>query len=348
MKKIPSEVPAVWRPTASAWRRAAVAGAVAAGAFVATPASAALAFTFDYSGNTPGVGFLDPTEGGARQAALANAGNLFSNLFGSYFGNSGALIFAVTSTNDASSPTLASAGTNQVAAPGTFGGGEVVRRKLVDGVDLNGATADGNVDVNWGYNWQLDPNTPATGPGPGQSYDFYAALFHEFTHALGFGSNISGTPGADSFGNGAEGSGTQGSWSKWDQFLTDCAANPVVNPTTYQINQTTFAAAQADGGCFTGPNAVAAFGAEAKLYANPDQSHLDETLFSTPNVAANYMMKPNRDYGPQEARDWKPLEVGILTDLGYSRIAANAVPEPASALLVLVALAGVGVARRRA
>jgi len=306
-----------------------------------TASRADLMFTFDYSGNTAGVGFLDPLDGAARQTALTTAGNLFSNLYGSHFSNMGTITLAVTSTNDNTLDTLASAGSNFENSPGTFGGGEVIRNKLVNGIDLNGASHDGYVDVNWGYEWELDPNIPAVVPGAGQTFDFYAAVFHEFTHALGFGSEISSTPGSDRFGQGEDGSGNPGSWSKWDEFLQDGNGNTLVHSGNFEVNQPAFADAQANGGVFAGPNAVAAYGGVVPLFPNSDQSHLDEVTFSMPNMSNNFMMKPERDYGPQEARTWSSLEVAILRDLGYT-----AVPEPSSIVLLAVGMLGVCLRRR--
>lgn len=40
-------------------------------------ANAALTFNFDFTDNTPGIGFLDPISGGARQQALFTAASLF-------------------------------------------------------------------------------------------------------------------------------------------------------------------------------------------------------------------------------------------------------------------------------
>ncbi|WP_145175262.1 PEP-CTERM sorting domain-containing protein [Rubripirellula lacrimiformis] len=221
----------------------------------------------------------------------------------------------------------------------------MIRNKLVSGSDVNGASLDGYVDVNWGYAWELDPNTPAVAPGAGQTFDFYAAMFHEFTHALGFGSEISGTPAADRFDEGSTESGTPGSWSKWDEFLTDKSGAKLIDPNTQIVDATAFANAQTDGGLFAGPNAFLAFGSQPNLFDDPDQSHLDEATFSMPTKDMNFMMKPNRDYGPQEARTWSSLEIGILTDLGYSRV--SAVPEPSTFAVILVGILAVETRRRR-
>lgn len=255
----------------------------------------------------------------------------------------GSLTFAVTSTDDVNSSTLASAGSDFVQAPG-FGAGEVVRNKLIGGNDLNGAAPDGFVDVNWGVEWELDANTAAVGSGAGQNFDLYAALFHEFTHALGFGSELSAANNTDRFGEGGSGTGTAGSWSKWDEFLTDMNGEALVNMIDGTINQTAFDSAQMTGGLFAGPESVLAFGMPAQLFADPDQSHLDETTFSVPSVATNFMMKPNRDFGPLEARTWSNLEVGILTDLGYSPV--TAIPEPTSFAVLAIGVVAV-IARRR-
>ena len=228
--------------------RAVVGGGVLAACLVfGGSANAGLIFTFDYSGNTPDVGFLDPVQGAARRAALDTSGNLFSSLFGGYFTQMGVINMSVTSIVNPTGTTLASAFSNFVNVPGTFGAGEVIRNKLITGNDLNGSVLDGGVDVNWGYDWELDPNTPAVGPGPGQTYDFYAALFHEFTHALGFGSEISGDPAGDRFGQGGEGSGSPGSWAKWDQFISTCTmATPLVDGASYEVNDAAVADARGE------------------------------------------------------------------------------------------------------
>ncbi|WP_323034211.1 hypothetical protein [Pararhodobacter sp.] len=131
--------------------RLAVTGAfLTAGLALGSSAQASLMFSFDYSGNAAGVGFLDATQGTARQNALTLAGTKFSELFGTYFSDSATIVMAVTSSDNPSSTTLASAG-SQLTWQGSTGFtlGEVVQQKLQSGgvTDLNGAAADGQVDV---------------------------------------------------------------------------------------------------------------------------------------------------------------------------------------------------------
>lgn len=292
-----------------------------------------ISFVFDYSTNTPGLGFLDPVEGAARQAALNQAGAMYSDLFGSYFKNSGVITLSVQYLNDASAPQAASASSAFENRPGTFGDGEVIRTKLLTNTDLNGAADDGGLIVNWAVDWQLNAN----GPYAANEYDFYAVLFHEFTHALGVGSEVWGDAAAsDRFGQGVDGSSTPGSWSEFDKYLTDCQGSRVVDPNTFEVNQTVATTAKHTHGCFDGPNAVAVNGGDVPLNVNVDLSHLNDNEYPTA------MMKPGVLPGP-EVRKWLPVEVAILQDLGY-----NVVPEPGTSALVLAALALVSTARRRA
>lgn len=88
------------------------------------------------------------------------------------------------------------------------------------GVDLSGADSDGNVDVNWGWNWQQDPNAPVVG----ESFDFYAAVSHEWAHAIGF-ANVINFDGASLSGGNDR---TPGTWASFDQFLVDGAGTRLI------------------------------------------------------------------------------------------------------------------------
>lgn len=311
-------------------------------AMTAMPSQAGIVFNFDYSNNTAGVGFLDSSEGVARQAALDTAGNMFSNMFGGYFSDSATLDIGVTSTDDSTSDTLASAGSNLVSACPVSGGcviTEVVKTKLQTGVDANGTALDGNVDVNWGWDWQIDPNTPADATA--SEFDFFAALFHELTHALGFSSLID-KDGVGFFND---------EWSTFDTFLQDASGAKVVTDTFF-INQPAWDAASVGGTgnglFFGGANAVAANGGNAVGIYSPTTwaegssgSHVDGAPFPTD------MMKYDRGYGP-ETRDYSAIDVGILTDIGYTRVASTSVPESSTLGLGLLGLAGLFLRRRKA
>ncbi len=334
--------------------RAALLGSVLASCLaVGTPANAALSFVFDYGANNGKTEFLDPTFGLARQTALETAGTLFSNYFGSLFTNSAAIHLAVEGTDTPLPGTLAYAGSFQAFDPpfsGGFGNSSVVYNKMMGNGDLNGTANDGVVGVNWGAPWELDPNVPVSGT-PVYDFDLFAALFHEFTHALGFASSINeaGNDGTSQNG-GAQVGGVDyfGFWAKFDEFKTDCGTTNLIDHGTGLTNQPTYDDAKISSMCFNGANAVAANGgAQVALYApNPYEpgssgSHLDE---SGNNIGA--MMKYDRDGDIDEARTYNAIEIGVLMDLGYTRVSTT-VPEPTTALLVLGALGALGLSRRK-
>ncbi len=309
-------------------------------ASIAMPAQANLVFNFDYSDNTAGVGFLDATQGAARRDALTTAGNLFSNLFGTYFSNSATIDLSVTSTDDSNSNTLASAGSNVVSACPVTGGcvvNEVVRNKIQTGVDGNGAATDGSVDVNWGVNWQIDPNLPAVFAD--DQFDFFAAIFHEITHALGFSSGILES-GEGYFND---------EWQSFDLFMQDANGNSIISADFF-LDQNVWDMASVGGTgnglFFGGANAVAANGGNLVGIYSPTTwvegssgSHVDGDPFPTD------MMKFDRDFGP-ETRGYSAIDVGILTDIGYSRLAVQNVSAPGTFGIVLAGLFGGLLVRR--
>ena len=125
------------------------------------------------------------------------------------------------------------------------------------------------------------------------------------------------------------------------------SGNSIINGATFLTNQATWDAARTTSVFFGGPNARAANGGNAVDLYTPNVFSNGSSIahLNTANPAySSSMMKHDRDYGPQEARTWSPIEVGILSDLGY----VAAVPEPTSVAMLLFGLAGViGVARRR-
>lgn len=322
----------------------AVKGGLLMGCLTLAPtANAGIIWSFNYT-DAPGVGFNDVATGSARKAALETAGTLFSTMFGSYFTNSGTIVMDVTGSNVPGSGTLASAGSYGVGN-GTAGFGltDVVRTKLVTGVDLTAGGSDGLVDVNFAQSWQFDPNVPVSNT----EYDFFSTMSHEFTHALGFSSSMAQ--------DGSPSGGTPksaGSWELFDKFLGDKNGNAVVDPATFALNQATWDINSVGGTSpnaglfFHGANAVAANGGQPVGLYTPTTwsegssvSHLD-----TDNpVYAQMMMAHASDTG-LSARNYSNIEVGMLQDLGYT---VAVVPEPSTYVMMLAGLGMVGWKFRR-
>lgn len=304
--------PSVTRPFKQAMLSAAV---LAAGMF-ASSANAALSFQFDFQGDFTA----------AQQQGVVDAGALFSQMFATHFTNTATLRFNVISTDVG----LASAATNETGAAG-FGNTEVVRNKAINGVDLNGPTADGFININLATNFQYNPNAPVDFAG-GQ-IDLYSLMDHELTHALGFVSFVAPT--------------SAGDFTKFDQFLTSNAGVALVDPVTGVVNQAALADATANGALFAGPNAIARYGAPVPIQG-PDGalSHLGTDAFSFPTSSQNALMLCCGGLvNSFEPRDYNAAEIGIMTDLGYTAVAA--VPEPSTYAMALAGLGLIGALTKR-
>ncbi len=310
-------------------------------------ASAGIVFEFEFN-DVAGAGFNSATEGAARRTALQRAGQIFSTAFSNY---NATIVMGVTGT--ATGNTLASAGS--ASGPdflAGFGRSEVVRNKVLNNVDLNGAGVDGTVSVNFATTtWGMDPNTAPSG---GQ-YDWYSTLFHEFSHAFGFASSIfTDANGGNSRDSSDHIGATQAEFGAFDQFLTDANGNSVfdsgsdLNETTYQGLLVGGNSAENKGLYFKGANAVLANGGNPVGLFSPNGfqlgssgSHLDD---QNPAMVGLLMLASTGD--GLGARTFSPLELAMFKDIGYASIQQiSAVPEPSS--LALVGCCGVALLFRR-
>ncbi len=183
----------------------------------------------------------------------------------------------------------------------------VARTKILTGVDINGADAEGSINFNY---------FPELIGGGANKGSLQAVTMHELMHILGWGTSAT-----------------------YSSFLTDINGNHVAaGDSTFNANLT-----GANGGLyFGGPNAVAANGGLVKLYT-PDPyapgssvAHLDGLL----NDPVPRLMNPNPGNPP--ARVLTPTELGVLKDLGYS-----VVPQPALAGFLILNLGLLGRKRSR-
>lgn len=229
-----------------------------AGAVSAVSTSAQVSFNFNY---TTGSELFTQEAKDSLESAASIASSIFTH--------TASIDIEVTAVSNGST-TLASAGSN-FSGPfaNGFGNRGVVGTKIVtnNGTDLNGATADGTVTVNFGQPWDFDDSIAAG------KFDFKSTMIHELLHAVGFSSDIQEN-GNDAFGTTP---GNPGKWVPFDEFVSD--SNGFLIDSQFQLNGTAWNAASvggtgaspaANGLYFNGTNAANAFGGPVPLYSpNP-------------------------------------------------------------------------------
>lgn len=286
--------------------------------------------------DAPGVGFNDFTEGANRRAGLAQAADYISSVLGPAYSATINIDVIGNQTNDT---TLASASSNSnLTFPGNgFGSAGDVMLKILggDSADPAPGVADGVVDWNFeDFMWE-----PLSDFQPGE-LDLISTATHEFTHALGFASDIS------QFGNSGFGDtpGNPSAWSPFDQFVAFTDGSSIIDAGGV-LDGAKWSAASIGGTGpaglqFNGPNAVAAAGGPVYLFSpttwlnGSSRSHLDTDFYQTGFGQIENMM--NHEASVTEGldiRQYSMIELGILKDIGYTQLVM--VPEPTSVLLLL-------------
>ena len=213
---------------------------------------------------------------------------------------------------------LASAGSDLTTEAAGFWR-TVVQHKLLSGVDTNGAAADGEILWNWTqYDWGLGDSV-ADG-----EYDFVSTAIHELMHSFGFLSNID-----------APGRNSGRDWTDFDRYIVTVDGVRPISPFYGWRSRYDEELTGADGGFyFGGANAIAAYGGLVPLFT-PDpfqrgsaMSHLDDTTFTG---ADQRIMNAATGSG-LAVRVVSPLELAILTDLGYQVVMPQTPPYAAAAL----------------
>jgi hypothetical protein len=277
------------------------------------PVGAQITFQFTYN-DPPGVGFNDPTEGAARQAALQQTAALLASFLPGYTATISMSVDGAETTDGV----LAAAGSNFNAAdicnPGFASRGDV-GRKTLGGADPDPGAVDGSVTVNFEDQvWDLDDQITA-----GQ-FDFKSTMLHELLHAMGF----SHTVGQDGSSSCSQAPGEAGAWNPYDNFLGDTTRD-VIDNNSFVLDGALWATISVGG---TGNSGVLWRGAQA-LAANAGQpvplfsptsfsngssiAHLDDDFYTTTAL----LMEAATDTG-QGVRTLSDIEVGILKDIGFS------------------------------
>lgn len=201
---------------------------------------------------------------------------------------------------------------------------------MIQSGTTNGQSYLGTMTWNFGHAWGYDDNV-ATG-----TFDFKTVAIHELLHAVGFASFISST---------GAGAGNGSTYSKFDQFLTDASGNRLVDTNGNYVGNDILSNGTGSDVYFSGANAMAANGGQrvhiyspATFLSGSSLSNLDTDFFTS----AAYIMEHAVASGPA-TRTLSAIELGILTDLGYS---VSAIPEP-STYAALLGLLALGLAARR-
>lgn len=306
---------------------------------LASPSSAIVVFDFNFT-DAPGVGFNDLTLGADRQAGMAQAADYISGILGPAYTATITLDVVGSQTDDT---TLASASSKFTTAgypgDGFTAVGDVMLKILGgNGADPSPGVADGDVDWNFeDFDWE-----PLSDFQPGE-LDLISTATHEFTHALGFASDVTQN-GNSAFGDAP---GTASAWNPFDEFVASTDGTSIIDAVGVldgtKWNAASIGGAGPAGLQFNGPNAVAAAGGPVYLYSpttwlgGSSGSHLDTDFYQTGLGEIENMMNHESSFSTGlDIRQYSMIELGILKDIGYTRLMM--IPEPASVLMIFAGI----------
>ena len=287
----------------------------------------AVSFEFNYlSGNT--IGFNDPSDGAEYRAALESAATRLGDW----------LLQDATIQMDVESKAFDdSAIAKATSEPGDpiVGGGfapAVIPGKIIDQIDQNGADADGLLEVFFfGSGDALRYVTDPVDVDADDEVDFQAVLIHELVHTLGFTSVTT----ADGSNDAGDGLSTPGTWSLFDQYLSDADGNRLIDgdstsPTAFRMDAAAWTTHSTGGKgpdaglFFDGPIATSVYGDRVPLFSpetfllESSVSHLDSEGFpdsSSLFSPLTHLMTHAIVDGPVP-QELTLLEKAILTDVG--------------------------------
>lgn len=291
----------------------------------------AVSFEFNYLGGSL-VGFNDPLEGPVYRSALQSA----ATRLGDWLLHEATIQIDVTSR--AFDGTAVAKATSTPASPLAEGGfaHALIPDKIINGVDHNGATADGTLEVFFfggsdSFTYVTDPNNVDAD----DEIDFQAVIIHELVHTLGMTSRTN-ADGSDDNGNGIT---TPGTWSVFDQFLSDAAGNRLIDSdaaseTAFRMQTDSWLTHSVGGKgpnaglFFDGPMATRVYGGRVPLYSpstfslESSVSHLDSEGFPNESFLFSPLthLMSHAIIDDQVPQSLTLLEKAILSDIGIRLI----------------------------
>ncbi|MDF2823958.1 MAG: hypothetical protein K0R68_1366, partial [Mycobacterium sp.] len=181
----------------------------------------------------------------------------------------------------------------------------------INGIDVNGDEADGEITWNWAHDWGYYPAVDS------DQYDFTSTVMHELLHSFGWLTYIEQPPNT-----------TRVAWLYFDEHVTTQEQASPINAETFlwDGDYNPYLTGYGGGMYFSGPHAMAAFGGRPVPLWTPAEwgqsssvMHLDDDVFSGPNHVM--MDHAALGLGPDNIT-LSPVEVGILKDIGYTVVTA--------------------------
>jgi hypothetical protein len=274
---------------------------------------AGVAFNISYYDVThhTGHGFDDPVYGAQWQAVVTDVLQYVASTLSGY----SAALDVQFDQSFTGSGALASATTYFWAEPGWTNG--FAFEHITTGQDPDagqeGQVADLIVRVRYGVDWYLGTGTP----GPSQ-YDFRSVLLHEFTHPLGFNSLMQVNGGVVSSSIKQEGVPLD-AFTTFDKYLKNGNGLNLINSSVHFAGTLSDVLGQNNGVLFAGPVTTGIYGAAVPVYAPSTWADGSSISHWNTTVPGDLVMK-HVLYNGQVRRQYAPIELGLLKDIGYDKI----------------------------
>jgi hypothetical protein len=259
--------------------------------------------TFNITYEDVATGFNDPASGAQRRARLEDA----LTYCASVINETGTLDVVVQASQFDGSGFLA-VGSTFFSGAAILQNGSAFSR-LSTGVKPFEGTPEIRIQVDFGHTYNIGTGNPTP-----QQVDLLSVLIHEVTHALGFISTIT-----------SNGTSQIGIFT----VLDGLAQRTLTGVQLVSGNPPAFAANVSDltsnNISFDGAEATAAFGSVPPLYAPPNFATGSSISHFDNNIPGGAIMEPFFG-GGEVKRQYAPVEVGALIDLGYSNASDDPTP----------------------